>query len=214
VGRSTVVRGLLALGIVTGGLVTTALPAGAVTVTGAGSVACSVGTTLTFSPPLTPGRGTVLGKGAKETITFSPTTIGSCGGTVTTGSVPTSGAPSKPIVVKAKANDVNKVNYGGGCLFFNSFALWIKHITLHWAVPSGKLAPTRIALSAGGLTSDGSGNLGFSLSGTGSGSFAGPATLGLFFDTASTMALQGCMSGTGTVSTLTVDPTQSSLSVG
>jgi hypothetical protein len=196
------------------GLVVAAAPAGAAKVTGSGTVACSYGTTMTFSPPLQPGRGTPVAAGGVELVTMAPATIGSCSGSVTSGSVPTSGTNSKPITLKVKANVFNKVHYVGGCLFYNGFQLQIKRTTINWTVSSGALKSSKLAPGIAALGTNAGGNLGFALSGHGTGSFAGPAALDLYFDTPSSSALQGCLGGSGTVSTLTIDPTQSSIALG
>jgi len=196
------------------GVVATAAPAGAAKVGGVGTVACSYGSTMTFSPPLQPGLGTPVTKKGSELITLAQATIGSCTGTVTAGSVPASGTTTKAITFKVKPFAVNGSYYAGGCLVFNSLQLLIKSATLDWTAASGTLKPTKIFPGIASLGSDPSGNLGFGFSGTAKGSFTGPAALGLYFTAPSTSALQGCIAGSGTVSALTIDPTQSSISLG
>jgi hypothetical protein len=188
--------------------------ASAKTVHAAGSISCSFGTTMTFSPPLTPGPGTVVAKGVNELITVAPATIGGCSGTVTTGSVPVSGVTTKAVVVKLKPLKVGKVDYAGGCFSFAPFQLALKHVIVAWTPISGTMAPTSAKLSAGALGADGAGNLGYSMIGTARSSFVGPVTLGAFFDAASTLAIQNCIAGTGSVTSVTVDPTQSTLTLG
>lgn len=196
------------------GLLVAPASAGAAKVTAAGTVTCSYGTTMTFSPPLQPGIGTPATSGQPELVTMAPATIGSCTGSVTAGSIPTSGTNSKPITVKVKANVFNKVHYVGGCLFFNAFQLQLKRTTLLWTVNSGVMKSSKVTPGIASMGSNAGGNLGFALTGTGVGSFAGPSALDLYFDAPSTSALQQCIAGSGTVSTLTVDPTQSSISLG
>jgi len=196
------------------GLVATAAPAGAAKVTAVGTVTCSYGTTMTFNPPLQPGIGTPVSRGGSELITLAPATIGTCIGSVTSGAVPTSGTNTESITFKVKANVFNRNFYAGGCLFFSSVQLLIKHTTINWAATTGALKPSKVAPGIAGLGSNSAGNLGFALSGSVKGSFAGAAALNLFFDAPSTSALQGCLSGSGTVSLLTIDATQSSIALG
>lgn len=196
------------------GLVAMAAPAGAVKVKGAGTVSCSYGTTMTFSPALAPGAGTPVAANGSELITLAPATIGSCTGTLTSGSVPVSGTNAKAFTFRIKAVSFHGTHYAGGCLFFDTVQLRIKHTTVDWIAPTGLLKPTNVAPGTASLGSDPEGNLGFSFSGSATGSFAGAAGLDLFFDAPSTSALQGCLAGTGTVPALTVDANQSSISLG
>jgi len=209
-------RGRLGLALAIGliGLVATAAPAGAASVSAVGTVTCSVGSTLTFDPPLQPGIGTPVAKNASELITLAPATIGSCAGSVTKGSIPVSGVSTKSNIFKVKPFDFNRNYFAGGCLFVNALQLRIKSMALDWTAASGVLKPTKFKPGYATLGSDPGGNLGFSFSSTAKGSFAGPAALGLYFTAASTTALQDCESGSGTISTLTIDPTQSSVALG
>ena len=195
-------------------MVIVSAPAGAAKVTAAGTVTCSYGTTMTFNPPLQAGIGSPAATGQSELVTMAPATIGSCTGSVTKGSIPTTGTNAKPIIVKVKANVFNRIHYVGGCLFFNAFQLQMKRTTLLWTVNSGVLKSSKVTPGSASLGSNAEGNLGFALAGSGTGSFAGPTALDLYFDAPSTSALQGCLAGSGTVSTLTIDPTQSSISLG
>jgi hypothetical protein len=90
----------------------------------------------------------------------------------------------------------------------------VKHTVIDWTSPLPYDRPTNMAPGFATLGSDLAGNLGYSFTGSAIYSFAGPAALNLFFDAPSTSALQGCLAGSGTVSALTVDPTQSSISIG
>jgi hypothetical protein len=204
----------LAVALSAVGLVAAAVPAGAAKVAGAGTVTCSYGSTMTFSPALLPGLGTPVSKKGYELITLAPATIGSCSGSVTAGSIPTSGTTTKALTFKIKPFAFNGNYYAGGCLFFNTVQLTIKHVSLDWVSSAEALRPTKVTLGISSLGSDPSGNLGFPYTGSATGSFAGAASLGLFFDSAGTTALQDCQSGSGSVSTLNVDPTQSSISLG
>jgi hypothetical protein len=202
----------MAVGVV--GLVATAVPAWAGKITAAGTMTCSYGTTLTFSPPLEPGIGTPVPRSGSEVITLAPAAIGSCTGSLTAGSLPTSGTNTKPLIFKIKPINLNHSYFAGGCIFFNSVQLLIKHTSIDWINSSGVLKPTKVAPGIASLGSDPSGNLGFPFSGSATGSFAGAAAMNLFFDAASTSALQGCLGGSGSVAALTIDPTQSSISFG
>jgi hypothetical protein len=204
------------LGLV--GLVATAVPAGATgavkKVLGVGSITCSYGTTMSFSPPLRPGLGTQVAKNVDELITVATGSIGSCTGAVTAGWVPTSGTPTKAIVFKEKPFPFNRTYYDGGCNSFGTVQLRIKAMSVDWTAASGVLKPTKAYPGYATLGSDGEQNLGFGFSGSARGSFAGAAGLGLYFTGSSSSALQACIGGSGTVSTLNVDPTQSSISLG
>ncbi len=213
--RQAIARACIAASLGLVGTVAMAAPAGAAKVLGAGTVTCSYGSTITFDPPLTPGRGTVAGRGVDEVMTLAPATIGSCTGTVTSGPMPTSGVTTKPVVVKVKPVVLNRVDYVGGCLFLAAMQFPIKHAVVDWTAASGLLRPSKVAAGTSGFVDDESGNLGFTYGGAAIGSFAGPATLGLFFDAASSSAIMNCESNVpGSVSSVTVDPTQSSISFG
>jgi hypothetical protein len=208
-----IVRVWLAGAVGAAGLVALAGPAGASKVSATGTASCSVGAAMTFSPPLQPGIGTVVAKGQAEDVTLSPIAIGGCAGTSST--LPSSGAPTRPIVVKVKPNVSNKKLYAGGCLFLSAMQLQIKHATLAWTTASGTIRPTKAFLGIAGLSNDAAGNLGFSFVGTATGSFAGSAALTLYTDAVGTAALKDCESNLGgPITSVTVDATQSALALG
>ena len=214
-GRRRLVRVAVAVLSIGVGLGAFSGSASAKTIHDAGTLSCSYGTTITFNPPLTPGRGTAVGSGVNELITVAPATIGGCSGTITSGVLPVSGVVTKPVVLKMKPLKIAKVSYAGGCFSFAPFQLALKHVIVSWTAASGTLAPTSAKFNAGALGTDGAGNLGYSMVGTAKSSFVGPVQLGAYFDTASSLAVQNCVGGTGgSVSSVTVDPTQSSLALG
>ena len=213
-GRHRLAAGLTAAILLGSGLVASGGTASASTVHAAGSISCRFATTLTFSPPLTPGRGTQVAKGVSEIITVAPASVDGCTGSTTVGSVPVSGTGTKPLTVKMKPVVVNHVDYAGGCFFFSPFQLALKKAVLSWTAGSGLLATTSMKLNAGALGANGMGSLGYAITGTARGSFAGPVALGAYFDAASTLAVQDCVGGTGSVSSVTVDPTQSTIAIG
>ncbi len=180
---------------------------------GTGTISCTLSTTLTFSPPLTRTIGTLVAKGVSEVITVAPPVLGGCTGT-TANVIPASGVGTKAIIVKMKPFVLNRLDYAGGCFFFPTIQFALKHAIFDWTLPSGPMSPTNAKLGASAIGADSSGNLGYSIAGTARGSFTGPINIGAFFDAASTLAIQNCVSGTGSVASATVDPTQSTVTVG
>ncbi|HEY4929645.1 MAG TPA: hypothetical protein VIH95_10885 [Acidimicrobiales bacterium] len=169
-------------------------------------------TTFTFNPPLTPGIGTLVGKGISEVITVAPAEIGGCTGT--TAPVPVSGLATKAIVIKMRPFVLNRLDHAGGCFFFPTLLFALKHAVLDWTLPSGLMSPTSAKLNASAIGADGAGNLGYSITGTARGSFAGPVAIGAYFDPASSLAIQNCEDNAGSVASATVDPTQSTITIG
>lgn len=206
----------MALLCVVGGLAVfsaSASATGRVRVTkGTGTISCTLSTTLTFSPPLTPTIGTVVAKGVSEVITVAPPVLGGCTGTANV--IPSSGLGTKPIVVKMRPFVLNRVDHAGGCFFYPTIQFALKHAVFDWTLPTGPMSPTNAKLGASAIGADGSGNLGYSIAGTARGSFTGPISIGAYFDAASTLAIQNCESGIGSVASATVDPSQSSVTVG
>jgi hypothetical protein len=195
------------------GLVIVAGPAGASKVTATGTASCAVTSSLSFNPPLQPGIGTQVANGQAEIVTISPLTFSGCSGSSAT--LPLSGTPTKPVAIKVKANVLNKKLYAGGCLFLTAMQLQIKHVTVAWTPATGALRPTRVSPGIAPLSADLAGNLGFSFTGSATGSFGGPATLSLYTDAAGTAALEACQSNVGGgISSLPVDASASSLSLG
>lgn len=214
--RRTMVRTCAAGALGLMGTLALASPAGAAKVPAVGSVTCSYGTTITFDPPLQPGIGTLVPRGTDELVTLAPASIGSCTGSVTAGSVPTSGTNPKPIVVKVKPSVIAKsTDYAGGCLFLTAFQLPIKHAVVDWTAATGLLKPSKVGLGISGFVTNLAGELGFSYGASTTGSFAGSSALNLFLDPASTTAIENCEANVpGTISSVTLDPAQSSISLG
>ncbi|MGD0881341.1 MAG: hypothetical protein ABSB09_07225 [Acidimicrobiales bacterium] len=192
-----------------------------------GSISCHYGTTLTFNPPLSEGLGKVEPTGAVETITGTPATLSGCTGSATPG-VPSGGTGTKTLVYKWKGKivgpDHDTKNYVGGCTFLNGFDFPSKVVDYNWATGSG-LKPTS-TVTPGSLSPDGSGySVGGAPRSVRGGSFfdsaLGTATITAEFTSTGADALATCLAappgatGTGpTISSLTVDPTTSSITLG
>jgi hypothetical protein len=202
----------LALAVPMLGLVTVATPAGAHKTIGVGNVTCSYGDTMTFNPPLQGGIGTA--DITNEVVTLAPPSLGGCTGSVTSGVVPSLGT-GKAKNVKIKGLKFNGVYYAGGCPnFVNS--MWSKFkANYSWSATGLKLKGSRVSkVSAGGSQNSMTGDLGFVYLGTATGSFSGPVTIDAYFTDSSSAALANCVANSGTVSSLTVDPAQSSVTLG
>jgi hypothetical protein len=210
---ATMRRTLLAATVPLVGMLVLAGPAGAHKVTGVGSVTCSYGDSMTFSPPLAPGSGTA--GYSKEVITLRPASIGSCSGTVTSGGVPSLGTGTKARVFKIKGGKIGGVYHAGSCLSFENF-LWPKFkANYDWTVAGLMLKGSKVShMAAESISNPTTGDLGFQFSGTATGSFSGRVTIDAYFTNASSGALEDCVANEGTVSSLTVDPTQSTVTLG
>jgi hypothetical protein len=202
----------LALAVPLLGLVMVATPAGAHKTTSVGNVTCSYGDTMTFNPPLSGGSGTA--GISNEIVTLEPASLGSCTGTVTAGAVPNLGA-GKTKTVKIKGQKLDGVYYAGGCPNFVNF-MWSKFkANYSWSATGLNLKGSKVArVSAEGSSNPSTGDLGFVYSGTATGSFSGPVTIDAYFTDSSSAALENCVANVGTVSSLTVDPAQSSVTLG
>lgn len=209
---------LLALGLMLavplGGALTLAGPAGAHgKVTGTGTITCAFSDSMTFSPPLAGGSGT---EGFKtEAVTLAPASIDSCTGTVTEGAVPTLGSATKAKTLKIPGVKISGLYYAGGCPTFENY-MWSK-LKPHydWTATGLSLKGSRVSDVTAEVTTDPTtGDLGFQFSGTAKGSFSGPVTIDAYFTDSSSSALAGCIANTDTVSSLTVDPTQSTITLG
>ena len=208
--RQAIARACIAalLGLV--GTVAMAAPAGAAKVLGSGYRTCSYGSTITFDPPLTPGRGTFAGEGWRRRghdagprhhrVLHRHRDLGSdahfrrhhqAGGG--------QGEAGRPQQGRLRG----RMPLPGGD------AVPDQARGRRWTAASGLLRPSKVAAGTSGFVDDESGNLGFTYGGAAIGSFAGPATLGLFFDAASSSAIMNCESNVpGSVSSVTVDPTR------
>jgi len=210
---------MLAVAIPVVGLMTMASPSSATPVSATGSVTCSYGTTFSFSPALKPGRGKVVPAGTKEVITIAPATLGSCTGTATSGTVPTSGLGTKSITVTMPAIVENNIWHAGGCDSLATFAPKLNAKTntakFDWTPSSDGVtkAPVTAVSPLGG---GGPSPYYYDFSGTAKGSFNGPVSIDAVFDSASSTELMDCIgnvAGSPHISTLTVDPTQSSIAL-
>ena len=210
------IRLLTAVAVPIAGVCVVASPASAATVKAQGTVTCSYATTIHFSPPLTPGIGTVVPKGASEIITMDPATLGSCTGSASVGSIPLSGVGMKPTVVKLKASVLSKVLYAGGCDFFPQFGFPRQKGIFAWTASVGALSPTKARLTGSSLIDNGLGNRGYTFTGSAAGgSFTGPVSIGAYFDAASSSAVDDCIANRGGgIASVTVDPSVSSISLG
>jgi len=211
---SSRVKMLVAVLLPVVGLMAMASPTSATPVSATGAVTCSYGTTFSFSPPLKHGKGTVVPAGGKEVITVAPATLGSCTGTATSGTVPSDGVGTKATTLTMPAIVLNGVTHVGGCDSLSTFA---PKLNTSSSIPKFAWTPssdgvTKAPMTSAPLAGGGALPYSFTFSGTAKGSFNGPVTLNTVFDSASSAALMNCIgNGPGHISTLTVDPTQSSI---
>lgn len=209
---------LLALGamltVPLAGALTLAGPAAAHgKVTGVGTVTCALGDSMSFSPPLAGGSGTAGYK--TETVTIAPASISGCTGTVTAGAVPTLGAGTKSATAKIPGVKVGDMHYAGGCPAFENY-MWSKYKPhYNWTATGLTLKGSKVSDVRAEVTSNPTtGDLGFQYNGTATGSWSGPVTIDAYFAGSSSDALKACIANSGTVSSLTVDSTQSTISLG
>jgi hypothetical protein len=212
--RSTRLVALAVAGAVSlAGLVATAGPAAAKKVVATGSVTCHVSQTFGFNPPLT---GLPAGNPgvAMDRVTISPPQLSSCTGTPTPPSaLPTSGAGSKTILLKWKGVKIGGMVSAGSCNMLQSLS-WLKvKPHLNWSAFPVGVKSTKIS-NVSGTPGPLNGEWGFVFTGLARGSFAGTVTLSDYFDAASTAALVACKDNAGTVSSLTTDPANSTITVG
>ena len=211
--RTRALKVTLALAVPVLGLIVVGAPAGAHKTTSVGNVTCSYGDTMTFNPPLSGGSGTA--GFSKEVITVAPASLGSCTGTVTSGAVPSVGAGAKAKAVKIKGSKIDGIYYAGGCPNFVNYMWSTFKSNYNWTATGLTLKGSKVAnVSAAGSSNPSTGDLGFVYSGTATGSFSGPVSIDAYFTDSSSAALQNCVANVGTVSSLTVDPAQSSVTVG
>ncbi len=208
---------VLAVAVPLAGFLALAPPSSATPISATGSVTCSYGTTFSFSPALKPGKGKVVPVGTKEVVTIAPATLGSCTGTATSGTVPTSGLGIKAVTVTMPPIILNNVWHAGGC---DSLASFHPNLT-GTSAPKYGWTPsadgvTKTPMTSSPLLGGGATPYSYTFSGTAKGSFNGPVTIDAVFDTASSAALMGCLGnvvGSPHISSLTVDPTQSSIAL-
>ena len=216
----TLTRVLLVLTVSLGILPVFAGPAGATGVPAAGVVTCSYGTTMTFSPPLKQGKGHLAAPGSNEVMTIAPAALGNCTGSVTAGTLPTSGAGTQPISLVIPPTVVNGVRYIGGCDSFRNFVLKVNQPTRNfkyaWS-PSGDQATKAFVTSTPLAENPTNTNFGYTFTGTAQGSFAGTVTISAWFDSSSSTAIGNCVSGIpglgSKVSSATVDSSLSTITL-
>ena len=155
------------------------------TALGTGAVTCSVGGSVSFSPPLTPA-GT---SASKEVVTVSLTASHCSGGTPpqTSGSITTK-------ALKIKATKSGKSKIAGSCASFGTSAKTVT-VKSKWAWSGAKPSKTTIV----GLNEaiNGAGEVGFTAgSFATSGSYSGAGSAGVYFNTASSNAILGCVADT------------------
>ena len=211
--KALIVAAAIAMPFSTVAIVGSALPAGAKTPNGTGSVLCVVSGTVSFNPALTPGQGT---PGYKDEIVTISLSGSGCSGPSSNTPLPnptTAAIATKP--AKIKATKVGKVKYAGGC---NNFATGAGSLTVKSVIGwSGGAAEKGSKTTLGNVTAstDAAGNVGFTASGSGSKSYAGSDSAGVYFTTASSNAIVTCVGGSGPpISSLNLDPTYSTITVG
>lgn len=179
----------------------------------AGSIVCSYSSSMSFDPPLTPGPAGTAGY-SKEVITIAAASLSGCSGSLTSGSLPTTGLGTKPLKVTMKGVTVDHVHSAGGCVAFSTLK-WPKlKAKIGWTTSSGADASSKVTTNGAVGIVSGGGQDGYRFSGTAKGSFAGPVTINAYFDPASSAAIVDCVGGSGSVSSATIDPTISTISFG
>jgi hypothetical protein len=160
--------------------------------------------TVTFTPGLLGNGGTL---GGKERVT-APLNLGSC-----SGGTPAQTTATWVVTAKIKGNTKPK-RVVDSCNTFYSVAGTTGFVgKIKW----GAKAQITKTLGYGATpTSGGSGELGFNVTGTATGSYAGPDTVHVIFDQPSSTALSNCLQGKfwSSVSTLTIDSSASTATVG
>ena len=200
----------------------TAGPAAAKKVVATGSVTCHVSQTFSFNPPLS---GLPAGNPgyAMDVVTVSAPHFSQCTGT--TNALPSAGAGTKTILVKWKGIKI----LGGGpsagsCQMLQSLS-WAKvKPHLNWSASPVAVKGTKISNVTEGpgsiVNAQSEEEQGFVFSGVAKGSFVGTMALSDYFEIGSassgtgTAALNACKDNVGTVSSLTTDPTTSTITVG
>jgi hypothetical protein len=183
-------------------------PAFAGKVAGGGQIVCPIGGTISFSPPLTP-NGT---PGSKEVITVTTTPgSGPCrSGSPAATPAQTSGTTTtKPVKIKGTGHPKR---VGACSMFTSASSTAVVKSKINWNNP---VEPTKTVLSNGTSITVGS-EVGTQTTGTASGSYPGSATTRAVFNQSSSNAIVACIEDTSSapVSTLTLDPTQSSSTLG
>jgi hypothetical protein len=177
-----------------------------------GTVTCQLASSFSFNPPLSPGIGTTGAN--KEVVTMGPAALSGCTGSVTAGSVPTSGAQTKATTINIKAlkHLPGGGKAAGGCPAFLDLT-WPKFKPKYtWTTGGTPDAKTKSQLAKGGTWGTDGSNFTLTFNGTAKGSFTGTVAINAVFDTTSSAAFLACIGGTpGTISTAEFDPTMSTI---
>jgi len=166
---------------------------------------------LNFNPPLTPGNGT---PGVTDEIVSVNLTLSGCGGVSNPGGLAPSTATSVATKsLKIKATKVGKTKYAGGCnTFVGGFLASSLKSSITWNNGISNSKATFVDLSEQTNNSE----VGFdNHNGTTTKSFAGPASLSAFFDSASSNAIVSCAERTGgSIPSVTIDSSTSLMGIG
>jgi len=191
-------------------VVAVATPASAKVITPSGNVACHVGGSLSFSPPLTPGNGTP--NVSDEVVSINLALSGCAGSSNPVGQVPTASTSVVTKAIKIKAIKIGKTKYAGGC---NTFASAINAssitstITWNNGIKLSKTTLSNLDLRTGNTEAN------ISALGSATKSFAGSGSLNTFLDSGSTRALGICLIGRGSsISSVNFDSSTSSITLG
>ncbi len=206
---------VVALSVPLVGIGAIAGPAGAHKSLASGTITCAYSQTISFNPPLSGGAGTA--GYSKDVISIAPAHVSGCTGTVSPSyALPTIGAWAKAAVLKWKGVKIGGVWKAGSCPMLSNF-LWPK-LKPHflWTAAGGlRLKPSKLTnVTVTDSSSNVSHTLGFLFTGTSTGSFAGPVTIGAYLTSASNTALANCIANSGTVGSVTIDPTVSTVTAG
>jgi hypothetical protein len=178
-----------------------------------GSLTCQLASSFNFNPPLSPGVGTTGVK--QEIVTMGPATLSDCSGSITAGSLPTSGTQTKATTIKIKAlkHLPGGGKASGGCPAFLSLT-WPKFKPKYdWTTGATPDSTTKAFVAKGGTWGSDGSLFTLTFSGTARGSFAGVVAIDAVFDSASSTAFQNCIGGSpGTISTAEFDSSLSTIS--
>ena len=173
-------------------------PAGAGQVTGTGAVTCHISGTLSFNPPLTP-HGT---QASKEVITVSSSLSNCSGGTP-------AASPGTTVTKPVKVKGTGKPKISGSCAAAASQSG--PGTTVKGKQNWNGVKPSKFILSGVKFGLDGNGEVDETGSVTTTGSYAGSGTVHIDFDSSSSSALLACVGGSGSVSSATIDPANSTI---
>jgi len=176
-----------------------------------GPLTCQLASSFSFNPPLSPLPGTLGAK--KEVVTMGPAALSGCIGSVTVGSLPTSGAQTKAttISIKALKHLPGGGKAAGGCPAFLDL-LWPKFKPKYtWTTGGTPDSQTKALVAKGGTWGTDGSLFTLTFSGKAKGSFPGTVSIDAVFDSTSSAALTSCIGGSGTIATAEFDPTMSTI---